>query len=151
MLGLCGLCAGAPAQAQQGQFLQPDEAFRLAASVSAPNTVQLRFDIAKGYYLYQERFHFTSGTAGVQLGQPQFPPAHRKFDANLGHEVAHYREQVLIPLAVTAAPSSFDLKVTYQGCSDQGLCYPPIDKVVRVSLKAFGGDGSAVVEGQQAQ
>ncbi len=141
---------GAAAQAQQGKFLQPDQAFRLSVAATAPNTVQLRFDIAKGYYLYQERFHFTPDTSGVKLGQPQFPPGHRKFDPNLGHEVEHYRNQVVVPLPVQAAPAHFALKVVYQGCSDQGLCYPPIDKVVDVSLKAFGGDGSVAVQGQPA-
>jgi thiol:disulfide interchange protein DsbD len=148
---LAMLLASSPARAQQGDFLQPDDAFRLAPSVASADTVQLRFDIANGYYLYQERFHFVAQTPGVSLAPPDFPPAHRKFDPNLGHEVAHYRKQVIVPLRVLAAPAHFALKVTYQGCSDQGLCYPPIDKVVQVSLKAFGGDGSAVVDGQAPQ
>ena len=139
---------GAAAQAQQGRFLAPDQAFRLSVSASSPSTVRMQFDIAKGYYLYQERFHFSPDTPGVRLGQPQFPPGHRKFDPNLGHEVEHYRNQVVVPLPVQSAPAHFALKVVYQGCSDQGLCYPPIDKVVDVSLKAFGGDGSATVQGQ---
>ncbi|MBU6439739.1 MAG: protein-disulfide reductase DsbD [Betaproteobacteria bacterium] len=150
LAGALALFAVAGAQAQQGQFLQPDDAFRLSVPAPTASGVQLRFDIAKGYYLYQERFHFVSETPGVRLGAPDFPPAHRKFDPNLGHIVAHYRNQVLVPLPVQAAPAKFALKVTYQGCSDQGLCYPPIDKVVEVSLKAFGGTGSAAVQGQEA-
>ncbi len=142
------LCAGLTAQAQQPDFLQPDQAFRLSAEVAGPDTVRLDFAIAPGYYLYQERFHFVASAAGVQLAAPRFPPAHRKFDPNLGHEVAHYRNAVAIPLQVLRAPAHFLLEVSYQGCSDQGLCYPPIDKRVDVSLQAFGGDGSAVVQGQ---
>ncbi|WP_297908349.1 protein-disulfide reductase DsbD [Thiomonas sp.] len=149
LAGALALFAVAGAQAQQGQFLPPDQAFRLSVPVPSANTVQLRFDIAKGYYLYQERFHFVSETPGVRLGAPDFPPAHRKFDPNLGHVVAHYRDQVVVPLPVQAAPAKFALKVTYQGCSDQGLCYPPIDKVVEVSLKAFGGNGTAGVQGEE--
>ncbi|OIQ80582.1 thiol:disulfide interchange protein DsbD precursor [mine drainage metagenome] len=143
------LFAAAPARAQQGQFLDPDVAFRLHAAVQGPKTLTLSFDIADGYYLYQERFHFVPQDAAVKLGTIGFPPAHRKFDPNLGHEVAHYRKQVAITLPVSAAPARFKLKVTYQGCSDQGLCYPPIDKIADVSLAGFGGDGSVTVEGQQ--
>ncbi len=143
LVGLLGAAAGLAHAA----FLQPDQAFRLTASAASANTVQLRLDIAKGYYLYEERFHFSSPTPGVVLGKPQFPPAHRKFDPNLGHEVAHYRKQVLIPLPVRDAPRKFALKVVYQGCSDQGLCYPPIDKVLQVSLQAFGGDGTVALQG----
>ncbi len=149
LAGALALFAMAGAQAQQGQFLQPDEAFRLSVPAPSASTVQLRFDIAKGYYLYQERFHFVARTPGVRLGAPDFPPAHRKFDPNLGHVVAHYRNQVVVPLPVQAAPAKFALQVTYQGCSDQGLCYPPIDKVVEVSLKAFGGNGTAGLQGQE--
>ncbi|HML83404.1 MAG TPA: protein-disulfide reductase DsbD [Thiomonas arsenitoxydans] len=134
------------AQAQDSKFLPPDEAFHFVAAVQGPKALLLTFDIAKGYYLYQERFHFEPQTPGVTLGKPGFPPAHKKFDVNLGHEVEHYRTQVIIPLPVTAAPASFKLQVTYQGCSDQGLCYPPIDKIVDVSLQGFGGKGSATME-----
>jgi thiol:disulfide interchange protein DsbD len=140
----------APARAQQGQFLDPDVAFRLHAAVQGPKTLTLRLDIADGYYLYQERFHFVPQDPAVALGTIGFPPAHRKFDPNLGHEVAHYRKQVVITLPVSSAPARFKLKVTYQGCSDQGLCYPPIDKIADVSLAGFGGAGSVTVEGQRS-
>ena len=145
------LAAGQPgllpaAQAQDSKFLPPDEAFHFVAAVQGPKALLLTFDIAKGYYLYQERFHFEPQTPGVTLGKPGFPPAHKKFDVNLGHEVEHYRTQVIIPLPVTAAPANFKLQVTYQGCSDQGLCYPPIDKMADVSLQGFGGKGSVTIE-----
>ncbi len=142
------LFAAGPARAQQGQFLDPDVAFRLHAAVQDAKTLTLTWDIADGYYLYQERFHFVPQDPAVKLGTIGFPPAHHKFDPNLGHEVAHYRKQVVITLPVAAAPASFKLKVTYQGCSDQGLCYPPIDKIADVSLSGFGGAGSVRVEGQ---
>ena len=134
--------------AQEGKFLSPDDAFRFSASVKDAKTVALQFDIADGYYLYQERFHFEPQGKDVTLGTIGFPPAHKKFDANLGHEVAHYRHQVIVTLPVTAAPASFKLQVTFQGCSDQGLCYPPIDKIADVSLQGFGGTGRVTIEGQ---
>ncbi len=137
--------------AQEGKFLSPDDAFRFSAAVKDARTLSLRFDIADGYYLYQERFHFAAQGSGVTLGTIGFPPAHKKFDANLGHEVAHYRHQVVVTLPVSAAPANFKLQVTYQGCSDQGLCYPPIDKVADVSLQGFGGTGQVVIEGQETR
>ena len=144
------LLAAVPARAQQGQFLDPDVAFRLHAAVQDAKTLTLRWEIADGYYLYQERFHVVPQDPAVTLGTIGFPPAHRKFDANLGHEVAHYRHQVVITVPVAAAPAHFKLKITYQGCSDQGLCYPPIDKIADVSLTGFGGAGKVSVEGQRA-
>ncbi|MDE2130074.1 MAG: protein-disulfide reductase DsbD [Betaproteobacteria bacterium] len=140
-----------PAQAQDGKFLPPDQAFQFSIKPQGPKTLLLTFNIAKGYYMYQERFHFEPQTPGVTLGKPGFPPAEKLFDKNLGHEVFHYRNQVVFPLPVEAAPADFKLQVTYQGCSDAGLCYPPIDKTVDVSLQGFGGKGTASIEGDEGQ
>lgn len=128
------------AQAQQADFLPPDEAFQFTAKVQDAKTVLLQFKAHDGYYLYQERFHFESQTPGVELGKPEFPPAHKIFDKNLGHEVFHYRGLVPIPLPVLKAPATFKMLVTYQGCADAGLCYPPIEKLATVSLSGFGGN-----------
>ena len=133
------------AQAQQGDFLPPDQAFVFTAKAQDAKTALLQFKAAKGYYMYQERFHFESQTPGVELGKPGFPPAHVIFDKNLGHEVAHYRDLVSIPLPVLKAPASFKMLVTYQGCADAGLCYPPIEKLATVSLNGFGGNGTVTI------
>ncbi|WP_298293824.1 protein-disulfide reductase DsbD [Thiomonas sp.] len=133
------------AQAQQGDFLPPDEAFQFSAKAQDAKTLLLQFKAHDGYYMYQERFHFEPQTPGVQLGKPDFPPAHVIFDKNLGHDVAHYRGLVSIPLPVTQAPASFKLLVTYQGCADAGLCYPPIEKLATVSLSGFGGNGTVSI------
>lgn len=148
VLGFSLLWAGVilpQAQAQQGDFLPPDEAFQFTAKAQDAKTVLLQFKAAKGYYMYQERFHFESQTPGVELGKPGFPPAHVIFDKNLGHDVAHYRDLVSIPLPVLKAPASFKMLVTYQGCADAGLCYPPIEKLATVSLSGFGGNGTVAL------
>ena len=148
VLGFSLLWAGVilpQARAQQGDFLPPDEAFQFTAKAQDAKTVLLQFKAAKGYYMYQERFHFESQTPGVELGKPGFPPAHVIFDKNLGHDVAHYRDLVSIPLPVLKAPASFKMLVTYQGCADAGLCYPPIEKLATVSLSGFGGNGTVTL------
>lgn len=139
------------AQAQQGDYLPPDEAFQFTAKVQDAKTVLLQFKAHQGYYMYQERFHFEPQTLGVELGKPGFPPAHVIFDKNLGHEVAHYRGLVSIPLPVLKAPASFKMLVTYQGCADAGLCYPPIEKIATVSLSGFGGNGTVSISEPDAQ
>jgi thiol:disulfide interchange protein DsbD len=142
------LCVGFSlpiAHAQQPDYLPPDEAFQFSARVQDAKTVLLQFKIAQGYYMYQERFHFESQTPGVELGKPGFPPAHVIFDKNLGHDVAHYRNQVDIPLPILKAPTQFKVLVTYQGCADAGLCYPPIDKVAVISLSGYGGNDTVKI------
>ncbi|OYV36358.1 MAG: protein-disulfide reductase DsbD, partial [Thiomonas sp. 20-64-5] len=131
--------------------LPPDEAFQFTAKAQDAKTVLLQFKAHQGYYMYQERFHFEPQTPGVELGKPEFPPAHVIFDKNLGHDVAHYRDLVSIPLPVLKAPATFKMLVTYQGCADAGLCYPPIEKLATVSLSGFGGNGTVTISDPDAQ
>jgi thiol:disulfide interchange protein DsbD len=73
------------------------------------------------------------------------PTGQTKTDEYFGtQEVYHEDLTATVPVA-RAAGGAIDLPidVTYQGCADAGLCYPPITRNLRVSLPA--GQGSAVV------
>ena len=41
-------------------YLQPEAAFRFSARMSDPTTIEVRYQIAEGYYLYRERLSFSS-------------------------------------------------------------------------------------------
>ncbi|HET9643901.1 MAG TPA: protein-disulfide reductase DsbD, partial [Burkholderiaceae bacterium] len=124
-------------------FLPPEKAFRISVRAPAPQTIEVVFAIAPGYYMYREQFRFSA--EGVTLGDPELPPGKVKFDETFRKEVETYRDELRIALPVVRAPASFNLTVIGQGCADQGLCYPPMPSVLHVSLTAFGGDGSAGV------
>ena len=66
LVGLCSL-------AQAEEFLDPAIAFRPSAHAVDAQTVEIRYDIAKGYYLYRDKFRFTVQDAGPTLGAPAFP------------------------------------------------------------------------------
>ncbi|HLO94807.1 MAG TPA: protein-disulfide reductase DsbD [Burkholderiaceae bacterium] len=119
-------------------FLEPEQAFKLAARVLDDKSVELRVSIAPGYYMYREQFQFLAD--GVQL-QARVPDGKKKFDETFQKEVEIYREGLNVRLDVTQAPASFELKATGQGCADKGLCYPPMTRPLRVQLKGFGGTG----------
>lgn len=123
-------------------FLPPEQAFRFDARVLDGKTVEIGFTVADGYYLYREPFKFVAEGDGVVLGAPQVPSGKVKFDETFQKDVETYRGRVAIRLPVVAAPASFRLVVTSQGCADQGLCYPPMQSVTDVQLAGFGGDGS---------
>ena len=123
-----------PASAIDG-LLPPGEAFKLSARPLDAATVEVRFDIAKGYYLYRKQLRFTSDTAGVTLGEPLIPPGKMKHDENFGR-VETYRGTLKIKLPVTGASGITALKVISQGCADAGVCYPPQTQVVAVTLPA---------------
>lgn len=130
--------AWVPAVAQADDFLEPEQAFKLAARIQGEKSLELRVTIAPGYYMYREQFQFVAD--GVQL-KPAIPDGKKKFDETFQKEVEIYRDGLTIRLDVTQAPASFELKATGQGCADKGLCYPPMTRPLLVQLKGFGGPG----------
>ncbi|GLC97753.1 thiol:disulfide interchange protein DsbD [Cupriavidus sp. TA19] len=146
---LAWLClAGAAQAATEADFLPPEQAFRFAARQIDDNTVEVRFDVAPGYYMYRERFAFATEPAGVKLGTPDFPHGKVKFDDTFGKEMETYRDSVTIRVPVVAAPADgkWTLTVTSQGCADKGLCYPPMESIYKV-----GGAGLADLFGKRGR
>jgi thiol:disulfide interchange protein DsbD len=139
---LCALGLAARGAGDDG-FLDPEQAFRFSAQALDARTLEVRFDIAPGYYMYSEAFRFA--TNGATLGPAELPQGKVKFDETFGKNVETYREQVRIRIPVTQATPRFRLDVTGQGCADKGLCYPPMPSSAEVGLSGFGGDGRVEV------
>ena len=128
------------------EFLPPEQAFRFSARALDARTVEVAFEVVDGYYMYREQFSFAADDAGVRLAPARIPPGKVKFDETFGKELETHRGRVVIAVPVAAAPASFTLTVTSQGCADAGLCYPPMETAARVQLTGFGGDGSVNVQ-----
>jgi thiol:disulfide interchange protein DsbD len=118
-------------------LLEPEKAFRFSARSLDAGSIEVRFDIAPGYYLYRERFKFSAD--GAKLGAPQFPEGIPHKDEFFG-EMHVYRKEVLVRIPVEAA-GPFDLRVTSQGCADAGVCYIPMDSRARLTLASATGVG----------
>jgi thiol:disulfide interchange protein DsbD len=129
------------------QFLQPDEAFRFDAIADGTDRVRLNWQIADGYYLYRARIKVVTPSSAAQLGSAQMPTGQIKDDEYFGkQEIYHHALTALVPVARAGAGSfELPLQVTYQGCAEAGLCYPPIIKNVTVHLSArsAGATGSS--------
>ncbi len=139
LLGFPGLATAL----DSGNFLPPEQAFRLAVKPAAGEAV-LAWDIAPGYYLYRGKFKFAAKTPGLGLGEARFPPAEKKHDEYFG-EMEIYRGHVEIALPLKRDPPSLpaaELEITAQGCADAGLCFPPYKQKVSLALPA-AGDGAA--------
>lgn len=113
-------------------FLDPDVAFKVSKT-EAPGAVILHFDVAKGYYLYRERFVFESKDPAVKLGEPAFPKGEIKHDETFDKDMEVYHEPIDVRIPVSNVSAPFVLNVTMQGCADAGLCYPPMDKPQQIS------------------
>lgn len=119
-------------------FLPVREAFQLSVVESNAEHVRLRFVAAEGYYLYRHRFQFHAQPADIQLGAAQLPAGEKKHDEYFG-DVEVYHGILDVDLPRPAGDSrAFTLAVTYQGCADKGLCYPP-------ETQHFDIEGSAAV------
>jgi thiol:disulfide interchange protein DsbD len=130
-------------------FLPPDQAFVFSASAQGPDRVRLDWIIAPGYYLYRDRIKAT----GDAVGTPQFPEGQVKSDEYFGKQVV-YHDELIVPLPVQRSGGgalNVALNVTYQGCAEAGLCYPPITRTVSVQLPPTLGGAAAAAGGTQLE
>jgi len=130
------LVAGLPALAQVNP-LPPDKAFRFSARLVDAQTVEARFVIAEGYYLYRDKIHFTIEPAAAGLTVPPLPDGKIKEDQFFGR-VETYRGDVVVKLAVKDPKPGQQLVIAAesQGCADVGICYPPTVQRVALALPA---------------
>ena len=128
-------------------FLPAEQAFRFDALAGGSDQVQLNWEIADGYYLYRARIKVATTSTAAQLGAAQFPTGQFKTDEYFGRqEIYHHELRVIVPVARAAGGAfALPLEVTYQGCAEAGLCYPPVTRSVSVTLA--GGSGAAVGPG----
>lgn len=133
-------------------FLSPDQAFQFALLPDGVSQVRLTWQIARGYYLYRDRIKVSTDDGSASLGAPQFPEGVVKNDEYFGRQVI-YHDSLVVPVQISrgGTPGAVQLKlhVTYQGCAEAGLCYPPQNRDVSVQLAATG-NGAAVAGGTAA-
>ena len=127
---------------KQPKFLPPDQAFAINVNIRDAKTLVVDLRITPGHFLYRDKTAFTiapeSAGAGVDIVKVTLPEGEWKMDANFGKvQVFHQSHQAEITLQRTRKDAqTIVLDATYQGCSDKGLCYPPINKQLTVALPA---------------
>jgi thioredoxin:protein disulfide reductase len=119
------------AESNDTDFLPPDVAFRVAARVDGP-VLQVRWIIADGYYLYRHRIEIKAESPDLIVSTPVFPQGIVKTDQYLGtQEIFQQQVEAAVPYTqFDAGAHPLQIKVTYQGCAEAGLCYPPITRVI---------------------
>jgi thiol:disulfide interchange protein DsbD len=112
------------------QFLSVGQAFIPTVKKTADGWA-VNFTIADHYYLYRDRIHLKSSDDALSFRQT----AEHKLDKNFG-DVLIFHDVVDIDIAATDNEPRF---LSYQGCSEDGLCYPP--------KTLFLGGGSSKTDG----
>lgn len=132
-----------PAHAAE-EFLQPEQAFRLQATKAGADGLQLTWSIAPGYYLYRDRMAVTASPSATRVAT-ELPPGIRKDDPNFG-VMEVYHDAVTMKVAPGGAAA---LDVTWQGCADAGLCYPP--QTQRVDVAGVSSAAATALTGTPPQ
>ena len=115
----------AAALQQQSEFLPVREAYRLDGALTSDGQLRLYWQIAEGYYLYQHMFTVRQADASEPANLSiSLPPALDKTDEFFG-DVSVYYEEADLAVSLPDGTARLTLAVTYQGCADAGLCYPP--------------------------
>ncbi|MEO8484724.1 MAG: protein-disulfide reductase DsbD N-terminal domain-containing protein [Betaproteobacteria bacterium] len=145
--------AWAGAAGAAGPALLPaEQAFRLSARALDPQTLEVRFNVADGYYLYRDKLRFGVEPATVKAGAPVLPPGKLHEDEFFG-KVTTYRGLAVIRLGIASARAGqqVTLVVDSQGCADAGVCYPPQLQKVALTLPAAGAGATPAVEAATAK
>ena len=133
-----GLGRGAGLGLGDSEFLHPDDAFRFYAEMADDYTIRAHWDIAEGYYLYRDKFAFSAQSRLAQLGSPTLPRGKKKHDEFFG-EVEVFYNDADVRLAISrASPAAGELELTatFQGCAEDGICYPPTTRTALVAISA---------------
>jgi thiol:disulfide interchange protein DsbD len=126
------------------KLLPPQEAFRFSARALDERTLEARFSVADGYYLYRDKMKFALGPEMGDIAV-SLPAGKVKEDQFFG-KVETYRGDVVVrvPLAQASAKSVV-LVADSQGCADAGVCYPATRQNVTLAVPEPGkGPGPLV-------
>jgi thiol:disulfide interchange protein DsbD len=145
-LALAGVAAAQLPGALQPKLLEAERAFSFSARPLDPGTIEARFAIADGYYLYRDKLKFTVEPTALAAA-PVLPPGKVKHDQFFGN-VETYRGALVVSVALPApAPGArVTVKAESQGCADAGVCYPPQLQKVELDLPAAGAGPGKLVE-----
>lgn len=135
--------------AAQPKFLMPEEAFKPSAKLNEKMQIEATVEIAKDIYLYENALKLNvKDGSGISVKSIDAPKS-----------VAHHDEQVYLesPKFVVhlkkepnvAGVKKIEFELSYQGCSEQGLCYEPETKVYEFDVdtsKLEGGEALAKIE-----
>lgn len=102
-----------------GDFLPPDQAFSYDKEITDDGKVKLHWSVEPGYYMYRSRLEVEGEPSGPE--SVDFPDGEEIEDEYFGKQEV-YKKDYTIKIDPGDAEK---LKLTWQGCAEKGLCYPP--------------------------
>ena len=129
-------------------ILEYGEVFIISGQAQDRSSISVTWDIAQGYYLYNNQFlEFTSGTPEVVLGEPIIPRGKIEYDELLAQDVEKFEGELTVEIPIVSIEADVDvmqLRVRSQGCLDKVLCYPPTTQVVLIGFPQIEPDSDPI-------
>ncbi|NVJ66523.1 MAG: protein-disulfide reductase DsbD [Gammaproteobacteria bacterium] len=116
---------------KEEKLLAVDDAFIPTVEV-LDDQVIVKFEIAKGYYLYKMRLGLTSSDAN--FGDLLIPEGYEKDDPYFGLTEVYYKFLEFSAPIESALNSSIMVKLDFQGCAEDRLCYPPTSREFELTI-----------------
>ena len=123
----------------QREFLPPEEAFIPSINVEDSTKIVVSFFIQDGYYLYKDKFKFSVADETVSVSSVALPKGEVKDDPLFGKVEVYHGGEISIPIQLSRTNKNaqdFDIETAYQGCAEDGICYPPLKNLLPISLAA---------------
>mgnify|MGYP005988128949 CR=1 FL=1 len=122
------------------RFVPVDQAFPFNF-IQQGNSVRVDWQIKDGYYLYKERFAFT--TKNAQIDTVTLPAGEFHQDEFFG-DVYIFTQPLQIDIPLQQVGDGGQLIIQYQGCATSGFCYPPETRIIPLDPISNQGSASAV-------
>lgn len=127
------------------QLMPVDQAF-VSDFKQEGNQLKINWVIADGYYMYRDKLKFEAN--GATIGEIALPQGKMHHDDYFGNQEV-YTTYVDIPLALKSAQADSTLTVTFMGCAEGKLCFPPTKR--SVTLEPVADNAGIVSQATQKQ
>ncbi|MFK7995632.1 MAG: protein-disulfide reductase DsbD [Granulosicoccus sp.] len=122
------------------QLLPPELAYLPQIMTASPDTIDVRWFIEDGYYLYRDKLSFSLKPAtNVVVGENLVSRGTEQYDEFFGN-VSVLRHEADARLVLNGDASLLgtqgELTIYYQGCADIGVCFPPSETTLPVIFSA---------------
>ena len=117
---------------KKNDFLPVDKAFKFQVySFKDLKQLDIKFNIAPGYYLYKSKINISIDP----ILDFEFIKANGiiKEDEFFGKQEVFYKTTAIKIISKSQLPNNYKVILKYQGCSEKGLCYPPVSKIINSS------------------
>lgn len=147
-LMLFGLAVAHPVFADE-PLLDPELAFRVEASMGPSGSIDLQWKVVDGYYLYRKKLAFKLQPQSCILDRTDLPAGKIKNDEFFGRMEVYASDFAARVRHSGCTPSH--IQVTHQGCSDQGVCFPPMtSNLVLTGLTTASASSEPPTDGRGA-